>query len=133
MKVFDRPFFKKVAGSKGSALGRARRREISYSPFFWFFFCGYLLKKRTERFSSMLHILTLSILFLDTAGAKKRIKRNAEKVSPVATGDLGLCPKTPVAFCKKRRKNSQNRLTKGGGCARREKSPSDNVRGAVII
>ena len=31
----------------------------------------------------MLHILTLSILFFDTAGAKKRIKRNAEKVFSV--------------------------------------------------
>ena len=49
----------------------------------------------------MLHILTLSILFFDTAGAKKRIKRNAEKVSPVATGDLGLCPKSPGRFLQK--------------------------------
>ena len=38
-KVFDRPFFKKVAG-----FGAAPRN----TPFFWFFFCGYLLKKRTE-------------------------------------------------------------------------------------
>jgi hypothetical protein len=46
----------------------------------------------------MLHILTLSILFFDTAGAKKRIKRNAEKVSPVATGDEGFAPSTCAAF-----------------------------------
>ena len=50
-----------------------------------------MLKKRTERFSSMLHILTLSILFFDTAGAKKRIKRNAEIASPVADGDMPAC------------------------------------------
>ena len=33
MKVFAR-LFQKAAGSKGSALGRARRREILISPFF---------------------------------------------------------------------------------------------------
>jgi len=39
MKVFDRPFFKKVAG--GGA-------EPRITPFLWFFLCGYLLKERTE-------------------------------------------------------------------------------------
>jgi hypothetical protein len=27
--------------------------EILNTPFFWFFFCGYLLKKRTEKIISM--------------------------------------------------------------------------------
>ena len=75
LKVFDRPFFKKVAGAKGSALGRARRRETFHSPFLVLF--AAILPKRTEKILSMLHVLIHSILFFDTAGAKKRIKRNA--------------------------------------------------------
>ena len=31
----------------------------------------------------------VSVLFFDTAGAKKSTKRNADAVSPVATGDKG--------------------------------------------
>ena len=33
--------------------------------------------------------IIFSVLFFDTAGAKKRTKRNAEKVSLVATSDAG--------------------------------------------
>jgi hypothetical protein len=41
--------FQKFAGSKGSALGRARRRETSLSPFFGSF-CGNFAKKNGESF-----------------------------------------------------------------------------------
>ena len=67
MKVFAR-LFQKAAGFGA---------EPRDTAFLWFFLCAYLLKERTEKIFSMLHILIHSILFFDTAGAKKRIKRNA--------------------------------------------------------
>ncbi|MBE6676468.1 MAG: hypothetical protein E7594_06460 [Ruminococcaceae bacterium] len=67
MKVFAR-LFQKAAGFGA---------EPRDTAFLWFFLCAYLLKERTEKIFSMLHVLIHSILFFDTAGAKKRIKRNA--------------------------------------------------------
>jgi hypothetical protein len=80
----------------------------------------------------MLHILTLSILFFETAGAKKRIKRNAEKVSPVATGDEGAAL-DPRAFEKARAKLFESGGVQGWRLCKTLKSPSDNVRGAIMI
>ncbi|MBQ2806599.1 MAG: hypothetical protein IJF08_06065, partial [Clostridia bacterium] len=65
-------FFKKRPGSKGRALGRARRRETNPTPFFWFFFCGYLLKKRTERIFSMSRNLIRHPLFSLTPPAQRK-------------------------------------------------------------
>ena len=42
---------------------------------------------------------TLSILFFDTAGTKKRTKRNADmSISFVATSDEGCAPSTCASF-----------------------------------
>ena len=41
----------------------------------------------------------LSVLFFDTAGAKKRTKRNAENVSPLRRRPRAL-PLEPANFCK---------------------------------
>ena len=65
-------FFKKRPGTWGRAPSRARRRETNPTPFFWFFFCGYLLKKRTEKNFSMLHVLTFYPLFSLTPQAQEK-------------------------------------------------------------
>ena len=51
MKSLGQAFSKacRVLGQRPKSRPQARN---SFSPFFWFFFCGYLLKKRTETISS---------------------------------------------------------------------------------
>ncbi|MBQ7378566.1 MAG: hypothetical protein IJW70_02660 [Clostridia bacterium] len=104
MKVFDRPFFKKVAG-----FGAAPR----YSAFFGSFL-RLLAQKRTERIFSMLAVLNfLPAFFFDTAGAEE-IASHSEAVHKKETPrkfracgrDLGLCPKSPPPFEKGGRKLS---------------------------
>jgi hypothetical protein len=43
IKLFQK--FAQVEGAKPSSRPQARKLT---TPFFWFFFCGYLLKKRTK-------------------------------------------------------------------------------------
>ena len=45
--------------------------------------------------------IILSVLFFDTAGAKKRTKRNAENVSRLRAR-LGALPQVPATFFEKR-------------------------------
>ncbi len=74
MKVFDRPFYKKVAG----AWGRAPNYAV-----FWFFFAAAPSKKNGESLLNVRRPDLFPAFFFDTAGAKKKAwqRRNAEKVS----------------------------------------------------
>ena len=85
VKVYDRPFFKKVAGSWDSGPSRARRRETPLHAVFnlrskyVLLSCGYLLKKRTERRISACPLRVCAkkkkkkpVLF-STAGATKKL------------------------------------------------------------
>ena len=53
MKVFARLFPKAAQVEGAQPSSPSAEGEILKTPFFWFFFCGYLLKKRTETVFSM--------------------------------------------------------------------------------
>jgi len=84
-------FSKKVAGSWGSAPSRARRREFFLAVFLVLFLRLLAQKKNGENFINVTHSNLFPTFFFDTAGAKKKAeqRRNAEKVSLVATSDKG--------------------------------------------
>jgi len=77
MEVFAR-LFQKAAGAWGRAPSRARRREISPTPFLVLF--AATCPKRTERVFSMLHVLILYPLFSLTPQAQR--KKLGKKETP---------------------------------------------------
>jgi len=107
MKVFDRPFFKKGRRDLGQRpKSRPQARNLSNAVSiraanYWFIFLRLLRQKRTERIFSMLRVLIHSILFFDTAGAKKRIKRNAENISRLRARPRAARPWMGGRFLKK--------------------------------
>ena len=112
MKVFDRPIptdhshRMKVFASLFSKSDWGLGQRPIITPFFWFFFCGYLLKKRTERNFSMLHILTFYPLFSLTPQAQEKSlakKKRREYFAP-AGATWGSAP-SPRRLLKKAGEN----------------------------